>query len=80
MTRMSDKPKKRVALVAGVGPGLGAALVRKLAQEVIELGSSRARQGSLANSPMNLERIRWQFLQTFPIQKKSGQDFARWDS
>jgi NAD(P)-dependent dehydrogenase (short-subunit alcohol dehydrogenase family) len=38
MTRMSDKPKKRVALVAGVGPGLGAALVRKLAQEGYRVG------------------------------------------
>jgi NAD(P)-dependent dehydrogenase (short-subunit alcohol dehydrogenase family) len=30
---MSDKTVERVALVAGVGPGLGAALVRKLAKE-----------------------------------------------
>jgi NAD(P)-dependent dehydrogenase (short-subunit alcohol dehydrogenase family) len=35
---MTDKPKKRVALVAGVGPGLGAALVRKLAQEGYRVG------------------------------------------
>lgn len=30
---MTDKRQKRVAIVAGVGPGLGAALVRKLAKE-----------------------------------------------
>jgi NAD(P)-dependent dehydrogenase (short-subunit alcohol dehydrogenase family) len=30
---MADKRQKRVAIVAGVGPGLGAALVRKLANE-----------------------------------------------
>jgi NAD(P)-dependent dehydrogenase (short-subunit alcohol dehydrogenase family) len=30
---MTDKRRKRVAIVAGVGPGLGAALVRKLAKQ-----------------------------------------------
>jgi NAD(P)-dependent dehydrogenase (short-subunit alcohol dehydrogenase family) len=30
---VTDKSRKRVAVVAGVGPGLGAALVRKLAKE-----------------------------------------------
>ncbi len=33
MKRMTDKRRKRVAIVAGVGPGLGAALVRKLVKE-----------------------------------------------
>jgi NAD(P)-dependent dehydrogenase (short-subunit alcohol dehydrogenase family) len=35
---MIDKSRKRVATVAGVGPGLGAALVRKLAQEGCRVG------------------------------------------
>ena len=30
---MTDRKHKRVAIVAGVGPGLGAALVHKLAKE-----------------------------------------------
>ena len=36
--RMTDKRQKRVAIVAGVGPGLGAALVRKLAREDCRVG------------------------------------------
>ena len=35
---MTDKTHERVAIVAGVGPGLGAALVRKLAKEGCRLG------------------------------------------
>jgi NAD(P)-dependent dehydrogenase (short-subunit alcohol dehydrogenase family) len=35
---MIDKVRKRVAIVAGVGPGLGAALVRKLAKEGCRIG------------------------------------------
>jgi len=35
---MTDRPKKRVAIVAGVGPRLGAALVRKLVQEGCRVG------------------------------------------
>jgi NAD(P)-dependent dehydrogenase (short-subunit alcohol dehydrogenase family) len=35
---MTDKKHKRVAIVAGVGPGLGAALVRKLAKEGCYVG------------------------------------------
>jgi NAD(P)-dependent dehydrogenase (short-subunit alcohol dehydrogenase family) len=35
---MSGKSHKRVAIVAGVGPGLGAALVRKLAKEGCHVG------------------------------------------
>src|SRR5207247_10447068 len=35
---MTDKSPRRVAIVAGVGPGLGAALVRKLAQEGCRVG------------------------------------------
>jgi len=35
---MTDKLRKRVAVVAGVGPGLGAALVRKLAKEGCRVG------------------------------------------
>ena len=35
---MTDKPHKRVAIVAGVGSGLGAALVRKLAKEGCSIG------------------------------------------
>ncbi len=35
---MIDKSRKRVAIVAGVGPGLGAALVRKLALEGCRVG------------------------------------------
>ena len=35
---MADAKKKRVAIVAGVGPGLGAALVRKLASEDCSIG------------------------------------------
>ena len=35
---MNDKSRQRVAIVAGVGPGLGAALVRKLAQEGCRVG------------------------------------------
>jgi NAD(P)-dependent dehydrogenase (short-subunit alcohol dehydrogenase family) len=30
---MTDRPRKRIAIVAGVGPGLGAAIVRKLVRE-----------------------------------------------
>src|SRR5438046_8850328 len=41
---MTDKPHKRVAIVGGVGPGLGAALVRKLAKE-------GGRVGMCARSP-----------------------------
>src|SRR6266566_8298889 len=41
---MTDKSPRRVAIVAGVGPGLGASLVRKLAQE-------GCRVGMLARSP-----------------------------
>ena len=35
---MIENPPKRVAIVAGVGPGLGAALVRKLAKEGCQVG------------------------------------------
>jgi NADP-dependent 3-hydroxy acid dehydrogenase YdfG len=35
---MANARKKRVAIVAGVGPGLGAALVRKLATEDCSVG------------------------------------------
>ena len=35
---MIDRPHERVAIVAGVGPGLGAALVHKLAQEGCRVG------------------------------------------
>jgi len=35
---MIDKRRKRVAIIAGVGPGLGAALVRKLAKEGCRVG------------------------------------------
>jgi len=35
---MADRRSKRVAIVAGVGPGLGAALVRKLASEDCSIG------------------------------------------
>ena len=35
---MADTKKKYVAIVAGVGPGLGAALVRKLASEECSIG------------------------------------------
>ena len=35
---MTDKMHKRVAIVAGVGPGLGAALVRRLAKEGCGVG------------------------------------------
>jgi NAD(P)-dependent dehydrogenase (short-subunit alcohol dehydrogenase family) len=35
---VTDKSPKRVAVVAGVGPGLGAALVRKLAKEGCSVG------------------------------------------
>ena len=35
---MTNKKHKRVAIVAGVGPGLGAALVRKLVQEGCRVG------------------------------------------
>src|SRR5437762_5241136 len=35
---MIEKPYEHVAIVAGVGPGLGAALVRKLAQEGCRVG------------------------------------------
>src|SRR5438046_7738600 len=35
---MVDAKKKRVAIVAGVGPGLGAALVRKLVSEGCGVG------------------------------------------
>ena len=35
---MADAKKKRVAIVAGVGPGLGAALVRKLTNESCSIG------------------------------------------
>jgi NAD(P)-dependent dehydrogenase (short-subunit alcohol dehydrogenase family) len=35
---MIDSRRERVAIVAGVGPGLGAALVRKLAQEGYRVG------------------------------------------
>jgi NAD(P)-dependent dehydrogenase (short-subunit alcohol dehydrogenase family) len=35
---VTEKARKRVAIVAGVGPGLGAALVRKLAEEGCRVG------------------------------------------
>ena len=35
---MTNRKHKRVAIVAGVGPGLGAALVRKLVQEGCRVG------------------------------------------
>src|SRR5437868_15086809 len=35
---MADAKKKYVAIIAGVGPGLGAALVRKLASEDCSIG------------------------------------------
>jgi NAD(P)-dependent dehydrogenase (short-subunit alcohol dehydrogenase family) len=35
---MTYKPKERLAIIAGVGPGLGAALVRKLVQEGYQVG------------------------------------------
>ena len=35
---MTDKRHERVAIVAGVGPGLGAALVRKLVEESCRVG------------------------------------------
>jgi NAD(P)-dependent dehydrogenase (short-subunit alcohol dehydrogenase family) len=35
---VTEKARKRVAIVAGVGPGLGAALVRKLAHEGCRVG------------------------------------------
>ena len=35
---MTDKTNERVAIIAGVGPGLGAALVRKLAKEGCRVG------------------------------------------
>jgi NAD(P)-dependent dehydrogenase (short-subunit alcohol dehydrogenase family) len=35
---MTDRKHERVAIVAGVGPGLGAALVRKLVQEGCRVG------------------------------------------
>jgi len=35
---MTDKSPRRVAIVAGVGPGLGASLVKKLAQEGCRVG------------------------------------------
>jgi len=38
---MVDAKKKRVAIVAGVGPGLGAALVRKVASEGCGVGNVR---------------------------------------
>jgi NAD(P)-dependent dehydrogenase (short-subunit alcohol dehydrogenase family) len=38
MKTMTDKTNERVAIVAGVGPGLGAALVRKLAEEGCRVG------------------------------------------
>lgn len=48
---MTDRKHKRVAIVAGVGPGLGAALVRKLFQEGCRVGMfARSREfiGKLA--------------------------------
>ena len=45
---MTHKPKKRLAIVAGVGPGLGAALVRKLAQEGYRVGMFARSPGFIA--------------------------------
>jgi NAD(P)-dependent dehydrogenase (short-subunit alcohol dehydrogenase family) len=47
---MTDKTHERVAVVAGVGPGLGAALVRKLAQE-------GCRVGMFARSPEFISKL-----------------------
>jgi NAD(P)-dependent dehydrogenase (short-subunit alcohol dehydrogenase family) len=47
---MTNKLTKRIALVAGVGPGLGAALVRKLAKE-------RCCVGMFARSPQFIGKI-----------------------
>jgi NAD(P)-dependent dehydrogenase (short-subunit alcohol dehydrogenase family) len=47
---MTNKTHKPVAIVAGVGPGLGAALVRKLAQE-------GCRVGMFARSPSFIRKL-----------------------
>jgi NAD(P)-dependent dehydrogenase (short-subunit alcohol dehydrogenase family) len=47
---MTENRSERVAIVAGVGPGLGAALVRKLAQE-------NCRIGMFARSPDFIEKL-----------------------
>jgi NAD(P)-dependent dehydrogenase (short-subunit alcohol dehydrogenase family) len=52
---MTDKPTKRVALVAGVGPGLGAALVRKLAQEGYRVGMFARSPGFIGELADELE-------------------------
>src|SRR5206468_5251053 len=51
---MIEKPYERVAIVAGVGPGLGAALVRKLAQE-------GCRVGMFAHSPQFIGKLGAEF-------------------
>jgi len=47
---MIENPPKHVAIVAGVGPGLGAALVRKLAKE-------GCRVGMFARSPEFIDKL-----------------------
>jgi NAD(P)-dependent dehydrogenase (short-subunit alcohol dehydrogenase family) len=47
---MTEKRQKRVAIVAGVGPGLGAALVRKLANEGCCIGM-------FARSPKVIDKL-----------------------
>ena len=51
---MIEKPYERVAIVAGVGPGLGGALVRKLAQE-------GCRVGMFARSPQFIGKLGAEF-------------------
>ena len=51
---MIEKPYERVAIVAGVGPGLGAVLVRKLAQE-------GCRVGMFARSPQFIGKLGAEF-------------------
>src|SRR6266699_685459 len=51
---MIEKPYEHVAIVAGVGPGLGAALVRKLAQE-------GCRVGMFARSPQFIGKLGAEF-------------------
>ncbi|KAF5406708.1 MAG: hypothetical protein Udaeo2_32210 [Candidatus Udaeobacter sp.] len=74
---MTDKWHQRVAIVAGVGPGLGAALVRKLVAEGCRVGMFARSADFMANLPLKLEPTRSQFLRTSPTQSKSRQAFAK---
>jgi len=75
---MADGRSKRVAIIAGVGPRLGAALVRKLASEECSIGMLARSPEFIGKLATEMAGTRWQFPQTFLIQNKSRLRFAKY--